>query len=408
MTDYEFNQWFSGFTDAEATFQIRIHNNVISFNYSISLHIDDKETLEFIKEKLNCGSVYISGNKAIYYLSKLADLNNNLIPYLEKFPLNGIKYLDYLALKEAITIKLNKSLSNDKKLELITELKNSMNTKRENFDMPSFHSINITHYYLLGLIEGEGTFCLNDFKNMGVSFSIALTSAQAPLMYAIKNFIDSYMIEDTNFKNYLYYHDIISQRSNISLKKKSTENGKPVIELTVRQVGYLMEYLIPMLSNLNFVTKKYYDFLDWKCIINLIYKGLHTTEEGKEIILKISKGMNNYRLSTNKLLNDNLTVGITQNLIEEVLNMENVYIKNSDGLRINASTLSLVKSQLFYLEVESTDGEVIIFKDTKSCAEYFSISSQTLNVAISKQALLTRKGFIDNKNIKYKLTRKPL
>ena len=118
--------------------------------------------------------------------------------------------------------------------------------------------------------------------------------------------------------------------------------------------------------------------------------------------------MNNYRLSTNKLLNDNSTVGITQNLIEEVLNMENVYIKNSDGLRINASTFSLVKAQLFYIEVESTDGEVIIFKDSKSCAEYFSISSQTLNIAIFKKAPITRKGLLDNKIIKYKLTRKPL
>lgn len=407
MSDYEFNQWFSGFTDAEGTFQIRIHNNVISFNYSIGLHIDDQEALEFIKERLNCGSIYISGNKAIFYLTKLADLNNSLIPLLENFPLNGTKYLDYLAFKDAITIKLNKALSNDKKLELITDLKNSMNTKRVNFDMPSSHSINITLYYLLGLIEGEGTFCLNDAKNMGVSFSIALTSTQAPLIYAIKNFIDSYMIEDTNLKNSPYYLDIISQRSNISLKKKSTENGKPIIELTVRQVGYLMEYFIPMLSSLNFVTKKYYDFTDWKCIINLIYKGLHTTEIGKELILKISKGMNNYRLSTNNLLKDNLAIDISQSLIEEVLNLENVYIKNYEGLRINASTLALVKAQLFYIEVESPEGEIIIFKDTKSCAEYFGITSQTLNVAMFNKATLARKGSLDTK-LKYKLTRKPL
>jgi len=112
--------------------------------------------------------------------------------------------------------------------------------------------------------------------------------------------------------------------------------------------------------------------------------------------------MNNYRLSTNKLLND-----ISQSLIEEVLNLENVYIKNSEGLRINASTLALVKAQLFYIEVESSEGEIIIFKDTKSCAEYFGITSQTLNVAMFNKATIARKGSLDNK-FKYKLTRKPL
>ena len=39
--------------------QIRIHNNVISFNYSIGLHIDNKETLKFIKEKLNLAKIIV-------------------------------------------------------------------------------------------------------------------------------------------------------------------------------------------------------------------------------------------------------------------------------------------------------------------------------------------------------------
>ena len=33
---------------------------------------------------------------------------------------------------------------------------------------------------------------------------------------------------------------------------------------------------------------------------SLIYSGKHTTEEGREVIIKISQRMNNYRLSTFK------------------------------------------------------------------------------------------------------------
>jgi len=132
-----------------------------------------------------------------------------------------------------------------------------------------------------------------------------------------------------------------------------------------------MKYFIPMLSDLNFVTKKYSDFLDWKCIVSLIFKGLHTKELGREVILNISKGMNNSLLSTNKSLNDKFKDEITQSLINEVLNMENVYVENSEGLRIDSNTSSLVKSQIFYILAEAYNSEVIIFKNTKSCAEYF-------------------------------------
>ena len=60
-----------------------------------------------------------------------------------------------------------------------------------------------------------------------------------------------------------------------------------------------------MLSSLSFVTKKSKDFLDWAFIASLIYKGKHTTDAGRELILKITKGMNKYRLSTNTSLDRN-------------------------------------------------------------------------------------------------------
>ena len=84
-----------------------------------------------------------------------------------------------------------------------------------------------------------------------------------------------------------------------------------------------------MLSNLRFVTKKYQDFLDWTFIASLIYKGKHTTVAGRELIIKISKGMNDKRLSTFQYQEK---VEIAQSLIDEVLNMKDVYIKGPEGV----------------------------------------------------------------------------
>lgn len=136
MTDDEFNQWFAGFLDGEGNFAIIIHNKtVIIFRFSIKLHIDDKEALEFIKHRLNCGNVFTRTDQrsASFELNKISDIQNILIPLLDKFTLIGSKYLDYLAFKKAIGIKFDESLSKSARTELIIALKDSMNTKRVNF-----------------------------------------------------------------------------------------------------------------------------------------------------------------------------------------------------------------------------------------------------------------------------------
>ena len=60
--------------------------------------------------------------------------------------MKGVKYLDYLAFKKGITIKLNEGILKHKKHELILKLKNSMNTKKVDFEMPFAHKITITPY----------------------------------------------------------------------------------------------------------------------------------------------------------------------------------------------------------------------------------------------------------------------
>jgi len=119
MTDSEFNPWFTGFIDGEGYFYISMtQNSVIGFRFGIHLHLDDIETLEFIKDKLNCGIIstnHTSGS-AKFELNNLNDIRTKLIPLLDNFPLNGVKYLDYLAFREGIIIKLNEGLLKHKNM----------------------------------------------------------------------------------------------------------------------------------------------------------------------------------------------------------------------------------------------------------------------------------------------------
>lgn len=398
MSNEEFKEWFVGFTDAEGCFRIGINNKnkVISFNFNINLHIDDLEVLEFIKNKLNCGNVFTNENVATFVVTKISDIQNILIPIYEEFPLNGIKHLDYLAFKEAICIKLD-SLKSDK-LDLIIQIKSNMNSTRAEFEFPSSHTIRITPYWLLGFIEGDGSFFVN--AQMRVILSLTITATQAPLMNAIKLFLDSYSVDDAHLKTSPLCIEILRQRTHLYNKGKTSANGNPSIILHLGQVNYIVDKLIPLLSNLSFVTKKYKDFLDWAFIAYLISTGKHTTKVGKELILKICKGMNNYRLSTFKGLNNQ---PVLPSLIKEVLIMEDIYVKNHEGLRINVTTRTLVKGQLFYILAEGSNGEILIFKDTTTCGDYFGLNYQTINVKLNKGVSIK-----NSNNIEFKLYRKSL
>ena len=163
-----------------------------------------------------------------------------------------------------------------------------------------------------------------------------------------------------------------------------------ILFLIIRYINnFIVDTFIPLLSNLIFVTKKHKDFLDWAFIASLIYKGKHLTKPGKELILKISKGMNNYRLSTFKHL-DSETREISSSLIKEVTDMKDIYVLDRDGLRINSLTGSLVKWQLFYILAEedvphACGGRILIFKESQSCADYFKIAPQTIKVKLNKR-----------------------
>lgn len=316
MNKNEFNQWFVGFSDGESSFYITEDNRGkktrFYFRFIIGLHIDDKPLLEFIKTELGCGSINIKNDKTACYftVADLSDINKILIPIFDSFSLNTTKYLDYLSFKQALSINnlMRKTASlglseyaqgkiENKYIKEILELKNSMNTKRTNFVLPLNH-IKITSYWLLGLIEGEGSFHLWRTSLTPV-FSISLTKVQQPVIEKIVEFLTNNLDKHSQFK--------ANNTKVFNLKiEKAKGNTKAKINLAIFQIDYLFNIFIPFLESLNFQSKKKLDFNDFKLITTLIYQGKHLKSEIKSFILKVSYTMNNFRLTTSKNLSNNL------------------------------------------------------------------------------------------------------
>ena len=219
-----------------------------------------------------------------------------LIAIFDKYSLNTTKYLDYLDFKKAFNLYLGRDKTIKEKqtlIDQILELKNRMNMSRVNFSLPAEHKIVISGPWLLGFIEGEGSFYL-DRTELRPVFSIIQTEIQLPVLEKIQEFLES----NLGFDKYSMFKLKSSSAMSIT-RGKAVNNSKSLAVVVIKNTNILNNYLIPYLDNMQFITKKGKDFDDFKIICTAVYNRTYRTEEIKQLILKLSYSMNNFRLSTN-------------------------------------------------------------------------------------------------------------
>lgn len=175
----------------------------------------------------------------------------------------------------------------------ILELKNSMNRQRTNFELPKNHKLTITPYWLLGFIEGEGSFSVAKTVGFRLEFNIGQTLSEILVIKAIQNFL---LELPGNFK---LWNSICNTVQFSQESKSKNERSKPMVRVNIYLTSYILNVLIPFLDNLEWLSKKKLDYEDWKLLLYLKQKGWHFSDEGKDIIIGITNRMNRNRLSTN-------------------------------------------------------------------------------------------------------------
>lgn len=284
-----FYQWFVGFSDGESNFSIvpiygENGNKISKFNFrfTIGLHRDDKNVLVSIHNFLAVGNIKESGEECKFVVSDKEGIKK-LISIFDKFNLNTTKYLDYLDFKEAFNLYHNRNgaLTEELKDKLI-KLKSGTNSNRISFNMPSNH-IKITTYWLLGLVEGEGSFHIWRSDLIPV-FAIGLTERQLPVLEKIKEFL----IQNLGFDDYSIWK--LNNTSAMGINtQKARNNSKSSVLFIIKDIRILQNYLIPFFDKINFLSKKAQDFKDFKIISRLVYYGAHKKEPIKSLVLKLSR-----------------------------------------------------------------------------------------------------------------------
>ena len=219
-----------------------------------------------------------------------------LLSIFEIFPLNSTKYLDFLCFKKAFSIyQSRKGLNTEVLTKTILELKDSMNSKRVDSVMPVDHKINITKGWLLGYLEGDGSFSL-DRNNLTPAFSLAATVEQDLLFHKIKE----YLYNEFFFNDEYSLFKLRLGKAILIIRGGSgkVSNHKSSLTLRISNIKILHNYLVPYLDSVTFISKKGLDYQDFRLICQAVYKGVHTLDNIRRLILKLSYTMNNYRLST--------------------------------------------------------------------------------------------------------------
>lgn len=126
------NYWLSGFSDADASFQIKLlhrpeknHKTEVRLNFQI----DQKENdlLILIKNYLGGNLGYRKSQDTYYYGSTSFGSAKKVILYFDKFQLLSSKHINYLKWRKAYILIQNKEHLTDSGLEKINKLKKTMN-----------------------------------------------------------------------------------------------------------------------------------------------------------------------------------------------------------------------------------------------------------------------------------------
>lgn len=286
-----------GIVDSEGMFFIAVYKrkdrNNIRYVYSVEFKLTQmgysKDLLYKLQEFFGCGRVVIDNKITGGYKYVITDIKNlveKILPFFDKNVLLTSKYIDYKIFREAILMIKDKGVITEELYNEINKLKAKKGDKKEIFEFSEFHSTldKITKDWLVGFIEGDGSFQFNIRNPMYASLEIAQSKVRRPLLEAIKEYFKGGLVKPKLNKNY----DI-----------KELEKSRGTHRFVLRDIKILEDKVIPMFKELELYSNKQEDLKDWIKLVSKFKSGDHKSEEGLREMLNIKNGMNRGRHKKN-------------------------------------------------------------------------------------------------------------
>ena len=262
----------------------------------------------------------------------------------------------------------------------ILELKNKMNTNRIDFYRPEKSKIVITPSWLLGFVEGDGTFFVRR-DTLTPVFCIQITGVQQEVLVKTQEFLE----KSLGFNLYSLYK--LKNSSTIALTTiKPINNNKSKLALTIKNVRVINNFLIPFLDAMRFFSKKSKDFQDFKIICRAVHNGASRKEEIKRLILRLSYTMNSFRLSTTaaplSTNSEDARIGgaLSKDERDKLSNAAPTVEHLSDGRVIDILTRKVIPQRISCVyEIRELNGEIFMANTLSEAASIVGVYPETLS-----------------------------
>lgn len=128
--------WIAGFASGDGSFIIFIYNTLtklgktVRLEFQITQHIRDEELMNSLVEYFGVGNIFKDREVINFRVTKFKDLMNKVIPFFDKYPITGVKSLDFKDFKKVSELMNNKAHLTSEGLEQISLIKMEMNNGR--------------------------------------------------------------------------------------------------------------------------------------------------------------------------------------------------------------------------------------------------------------------------------------
>nr|YP_009364315.1 GIY-YIG/LAGLIDADG [Ophiocordyceps sinensis]ARF03384.1 GIY-YIG/LAGLIDADG [Ophiocordyceps sinensis] len=131
--------WIAGFASGEGCLMVRVRDSYTSLTgskveliFQITQHTRDKILIISLINYLGCGKYRErkGGLAGDYLVYKLSDITDKIIPFFDKYPILGVKSLEYNDFKLVSNVMKNKGHLTIEGLNQIKQIQSGMNTNR--------------------------------------------------------------------------------------------------------------------------------------------------------------------------------------------------------------------------------------------------------------------------------------
>ncbi|PQE31504.1 LAGLIDADG (mitochondrion) protein [Rutstroemia sp. NJR-2017a WRK4] len=283
--------WSVGFISGEGCFSVFITKSQytkvgyqVQLRFRFTQHIRDVELMESLVSYL--GGKVAKSREAVYLnVIQFSVLTDKLLPLLEKYPIQGVKFKDYYDFIKVVELVKNKAHLTSEGLSLIRKIKAGMNTENEEYTKINIQDEVFINWFV-GFSDGESNFTIILHKDSnGIIKNVAF------------RFIIELHVDDIDALNYI--------KSKLNLGNDISVYGSSC-KFTVTHPKDIYK-LISIFDKYNLNTTKYLDYLDFKKAFILyqeercLSSGLGFKDKKTLIdnLLELKNGMNSKRTNFN-------------------------------------------------------------------------------------------------------------